>query len=1549
MSSWRYSARGGAATASAAAPWQQYLQRGRSGGSGHEPGSEEGVYARALTSYGNRLGEAQALGMDDTGEAPEGVVSRALKVLDAPRAVVFNAAREVFDDEAGFDVERYLERVADREGVGDLAALQMQDDDSMLARAAKGTAAFLGDVATDPLTYFTFGGAAVGKRAAAEMVEAGTRAYARNLGDDVVETFAKRSAPDQAVDFVRRTVGDDAADQLAETALRHPQTSALSEAALRRQRGEAEFAGEAAAAFVQGGSTGLRRWLVGELGDEAGEAAFRALPRDVQGGLNLRMPFVRTSVDGGRAPLTAGVGGGGRLLDTVGLGSAAVAGTNLRNAARATALGQKVSSLVGGVDGKLYGAVVRDMVRKQDGPGAHTYTMYATVRRARQQASLDAQQLHHDTAQTLAAMDRLVAEAPDPEVAAKVRGELFQQPRRLAELRQALRNEAGEFAPDGSSPVDVLVDTMEPSQRAGVAAALQGHDYLEHMHMRLRSLGVDIGQVREYVPLVMAEDARLARQARQAVKGARGAGGGVGGYNQTKEARQFWLPELGDEGGIVGWRRMSPDEVNRAQSERVFAGEALNEGDLYEVDPLKIIERYGNAARKLATRVRFANLLDESGVFVRGGTEGAASVVSARLRDASDLLSQTDSAWRQALDEVPAPAAAAPASPASPAAEVAGWTDPTREAFDRLFDGIPAEAREQVWARVFQGDRIVVPSGPMGERVRRVLTDAKWRADGNQDGRAVFVRHPDQVKARETARQAASEAADTAGGLPPVPEGHVRLWRGESPTPRELPASVGEVAEANRGRYFTPNRQYAQTFADDVDGTVKYVDVPEDVAHQHGQANNAWAALKNLTDGTDEVILPDEWVSRARPVGSADEAADPVTSTVDAVMADRAKLDATLARIATAMPSEQLQMVDDLMDGIVDFHARALADTKTLSDGSKAWKARVREASGRLSGARKAAREAVQHGGRLNDGSASLNQDTALRQIGQRVAGQRQIENVVLPAELDTAFAADVVAETAEKFYRAARTESPELATFIDAVYRPYLNFFKTTATVGRGYGYDARNVAGGIWNNWIAGVTLDDHAMALQLLKARRAAQRGATQSEARRIASARGIDLTEAEGLVDGARVQALAEETLQAELATVKVANGVSLWDVHRGMHDNQVSMFNRLEEGLAGAVESGDIAAWTRGEGETNVFRHKELDELNRGQRALNSFIGEGTTGRWFRHKGRVAESSEQFIRGAAYIRGIREYGSADDGRMASLLAKGLHFDYDDLSDFERVWLRGFAIPFWTWTRNNVPLQARAMLKNPGLFNRMGLANDALEAVFGSDDEDAVVPEWMQLRLGWASRLEMGGQPLAIGVETSAIDLNRWARVGRPGEVAEGFARELTNSMSPVLQVPIETAFGFEAFTGAAHDDVRGVEAPSWYRMLQLDHLPGMGWEGQDGSRRAPQGLVSAAENTLPPLGLLERHLGGALGAAGLPGGSERSGERLGTTLLSNWTAAPVSTLTPRQQAGELRSRVQRLNRRMARSGVSAEDRARVSDLLGRGYPPEIAERLVFGDG
>jgi len=135
----------------------------------------------------------------------------------------------------------------------------------------------------------------------------------------------------------------------------------------------------------------------------------------------------------------------------------------------------------------------------------------------------------------------------------------------------------------------------------------------------------------------------------------------------------------------------------------------------------------------------------------------------------------------------------------------------------------------------------------------------------------------------------------------------------------------------------------------------------------------------------------------------------------------------------------------------------------------------------------------------------------------------------------------------------------------------------------------------------------------------------------------------------------------------------------------------------------------------------------------------------------------------------------------------------HFDYapEGLSSFERNWLKRL-FPFYTWTRNNIPLQIEQMIKQPGKYASLGKLQDTIGGEKGKE-EFKDLPEWMKQQLSF----RIGGEN---GMST-------WLQLPLPVEdiaklpVNEEGIRDIVSMLSPVIKTPIELVTNKNLFFGS----------------------------------------------------------------------------------------------------------------------------------------------------
>ena len=103
---------------------------------------------------------------------------------------------------------------------------------------------------------------------------------------------------------------------------------------------------------------------------------------------------------------------------------------------------------------------------------------------------------------------------------------------------------------------------------------------------------------------------------------------------------------------------------------------------------------------------------------------------------------------------------------------------------------------------------------------------------------------------------------------------------------------------------------------------------------------------------------------------------------------------------------------------------------------------------------------------------------------------------------------------------------------------------------------------------------------------------------------------------------------------------------------------------------------------------------------------------------------VGMATETFVRGSL---GFDTLLKGDTAESAFNNIMKFHFDYDDLSDFERNVVKR-VVPFYTWTRKNMPLMMEMFARRPEVFNRYMSLKKEVEAT--TEGPPAIYPRWMQ---------------------------------------------------------------------------------------------------------------------------------------------------------------------------------------------------------------------------
>lgn len=115
----------------------------------------------------------------------------------------------------------------------------------------------------------------------------------------------------------------------------------------------------------------------------------------------------------------------------------------------------------------------------------------------------------------------------------------------------------------------------------------------------------------------------------------------------------------------------------------------------------------------------------------------------------------------------------------------------------------------------------------------------------------------------------------------------------------------------------------------------------------------------------------------------------------------------------------------------------------------------------------------------------------------------------------------------------------------------------------------------------------------------------------------------------------------------------------------------------------------------------------------------------------RHVGTMLENNARWWH---FLDKVRHGKSWSDSATS---VKKFLFDYADLTEFERRFMKR-VLPFYTWTRKNLPLQIEQIIKQPGKYAGYIKAKRAIEArTPAPPQEEAMLPEWLKKR--WPMRI------------------------------------------------------------------------------------------------------------------------------------------------------------------------------------------------------------------
>jgi len=225
--------------------------------------------------------------------------------------------------------------------------------------------------------------------------------------------------------------------------------------------------------------------------------------------------------------------------------------------------------------------------------------------------------------------------------------------------------------------------------------------------------------------------------------------------------------------------------------------------------------------------------------------------------------------------------------------------------------------------------------------------------------------------------------------------------------------------------------------------------------------------------------------------------------------------------------------------------------------------------------------------------------------------------------------------------------------------------------------------------------------------------------------------------------------------------------------------------------------------------------------------------------------------EDIVRLGVGMDTMRWGGSVDDA--IARIAKS-QFDYDELTNFERTWMRRF-FPFYTWTRKNVPYQLNQLARNPAKYNKLLAAKRSLE--LGTEDED-IVPDYFLEPFGVRLPFSHKGATVYSAPDFPFQDLARYDPFRKgPKQTIQNVLSMLT----PILKAPLETGMGKQIYSGVPFTG-RYQLAPAAITSVvpgMKQALQGIGWikQSADGTWKMRDHHIYIVTNMLPSLGVIRR--------------------------------------------------------------------------------------------
>lgn len=227
----------------------------------------------------------------------------------------------------------------------------------------------------------------------------------------------------------------------------------------------------------------------------------------------------------------------------------------------------------------------------------------------------------------------------------------------------------------------------------------------------------------------------------------------------------------------------------------------------------------------------------------------------------------------------------------------------------------------------------------------------------------------------------------------------------------------------------------------------------------------------------------------------------------------------------------------------------------------------------------------------------------------------------------------------------------------------------------------------------------------------------------------------------------------------------------------------------------------------GEGQYGGGEFPRVLERELAPTKATDFITPSTRNAVLRAGFKVGQTLEDNARIALFLNQVKKGKSYDE---AGKHVQKYLFDYGDISPFEQSTLKR-VMPFYTWSRKNIPLQLEAIVAHPDKLSKLGLGISNVQQAAGMDSipDPSQVPEYLTEKAPvYVGQDKENAVVSAVTLENLLpfFDLGPFTRFLNTPTVPKGLLESglqgplefIVGSSSPFIKAPIEYLLNYDTF-------------------------------------------------------------------------------------------------------------------------------------------------------